>query len=91
MRIVAGSAIEPALALPETPRLPQTVSLIYDFKPLFAACRFRFVEIQHVRAERFAGAERKRLAIETANRSRQFRASSFQMTLHTYVHLPLRA
>src|SRR5437773_6712541 len=90
VRIVASGAGKRSLALAEAHRLPQPVSLTYYLELIPATGPGRLVEVHHIRAQRFARPERKRLALRTAYHSGQLRAGGLQVALHTDVHLQLR-
>src|SRR5438132_2114528 len=90
VRIVTRSAGKPPLAVPEARRLPEPISLTH-YLELAAITGVRgVIEMQQIRAQRLAGPERIRLAIETADRGRQLRAGGLEVTLHTDIHLKLR-
>ena len=90
MRIVTTGAGEPSLTLAEAHRLSQPVSLTDDFELVLQAGRGWLVKVHRVGAQLLAWPERIWLALESADHARQFRASSFQMTLHTDIHLQFR-
>src|SRR5438093_494307 len=87
VRIVAGVACEGILALEKTMGFPKPVGGAADNLELVVVRRpGRMIESQQESAQRLAGGEGKRPAIEPPDQRGNRRAGRLQVTLHAEIH-----
>ena len=91
MRIMAGIAGQGVLALEKTAGFPKPVRGAADDLKLVVVLRSgRMIESQFESAQRLAGGEGKRPAIEPPDQRGNRRAGRLQVTLHAEIHPQLR-